>query len=187
MALSSVSILAGERGSEGGARCDRARRAGTGSAGDGHVGRQAVCEFNTKPSTPWQRHTRVTCFIDCGSAQSISSLTFRLRPPSQRFAFTAAQLPKGRVFPSAAFQKLQRTDVFSRSEFSAGQRVLLGGCQPPQSSGERGFCPPTPHSRTLWVPLVRSLGQFHVSQTQMVTVPCPALTTTAAPGARDRG
>lgn len=115
------------------------------------MGRQAVCELNTKPSTPWQRHTRVTCFIDCGTVQSISSLTFLLRPPSQRFAFTAAQLPKGRVFPSAAFQKLQRTDVFSRSKFSAGQRVLLGGCQPPQSSGERGFCPP--HA-----PQLRSVG-----------------------------
>lgn len=139
----------GARARGGQARCDPARCAGTGSGGDGHVGRQTVCELNTKPTTPWQLHARVTCFTDCGTVQSVSSLTFLLRLPSQCFAFTAAQLPKGWVLSSAAIQKLQRTDVCSGSEFSASQCMLLGGCQPPQCSWERGFCPlhvPQPHS-----------------------------------------
>lgn len=65
---------------------------------DGRAWREIVYELNTKTAAPLQLHTRVTCFIDCGTIQSISSLTFLVLPPSQSFSFTAAQLPKGFFF-----------------------------------------------------------------------------------------
>jgi len=70
------------------------KRGGAGSCRDGHVLRERVYELNTKNTTPLQLHTGVTCFIDCVTIQSISSLTFLVLPLSQSFSLHSSSVPQ---------------------------------------------------------------------------------------------
>lgn len=112
--------------------------------------RETVHELNTKPATPLQLHTGVTCFIDCGTTQSVPSLTFLVLPPSQSFPFTAAQLPEGCFFPSVPF-KTSRGFTFSldlssalagarcRGLLASPERLAEAAVRWPLSQGD--FCP----------------------------------------------